>query len=163
MEGLGQWFEQVDRRVVAWFQRHSVPALRVALGIVFVWFGGLKVAGVSPVADLVATTVAWLPAGWFVPFLGVWEVTIGVGLLFRLFLRLTLLLLAAQLAGTFLVLLVRPDLAFAGSPLLLTLIGEFVVKNLVLLAAGMVLASTVRDEDETCLATGVRGSGARRR
>jgi len=81
----------------------------------------------------------------YVPFLGVWEVAVGLGLLVGVALRLVLLLFWLQLAGTFLVLVVRPDIAFqAGNPFLLTTEGEFVVKNLVLIAGGLVVGSTVR-------------------
>ena len=60
-----------------------------------------------------------------------------------------LALFAAQMAGTFLVLVVQPDVAFTdGNPLLLTVEGEFVIKNLVLLSAGMVIGATVRRRSE---------------
>jgi uncharacterized membrane protein YkgB len=59
--------------------------------------------------------------------------------------RLVLLLLVAQLIGTFLVLIVRPDIAFDnGNPLLLTTEGEFIVKNLVLISAALTVGSQVR-------------------
>lgn len=142
---LAQTLDRIDAANVAWMQRHGVTLLRLALAIVFLWFGALKVLGVSPVEDLVAATVYWVSPEWFVPFLGLWEMAIGLGLLFSVALRATLLLLALQLAGTFLVLLVRPDAAFVGgNPFLLTVEGEFVVKNLVLLAAGVVIGGTVR-------------------
>lgn len=126
-------------------ENYGGPLLRVSLGIVFIWFGVLKVAGCSPVYDLVAHTVYWVSPERFIPFLGVWEVVVGLGLLFAIALRLTLFLFWLQLAGTFLVLVLRPDIAFQhGNPLLLTTEGEFVVKNLVLIAAGLVVGGTVR-------------------
>lgn len=141
-------YDRVDRAIVGFLQEHGLTLLRWALGSVFVWFGALKVIDRSPVADLVADTVYWLPSDFFVPFLGVWEVVIGVGLLLGIAMRLVLLLFFLQMAGTFLVLILRPDDAFQnGNPLLLTTLGEFVVKNLVLIAAGLVLGSTVRRKD----------------
>jgi len=106
----------------------------------------LKIVGVSPVRDLVAHTVYWVSPEFFVPFLGVWEVAVGLGLLFAVAMRLTLLLFWLQLAGTFLVLVLRPDIAFqqGTNPLLLTTEGEFVIKNLVLISAGLVVGGTVR-------------------
>lgn len=116
----------------------------MSLGIVFIWFGGLKVLDVSPVSDLVADTVYWVDADWFVPVLGLVEIAIGVGLALGSALRLVLLGLVGQMVGTFLVFLVLPDVAFQdGNPLQLTVEGEFVVKNLVLLTAGLVVGSTV--------------------
>ena len=130
--------------MIAFMTAHGTRLLRVALSITFIWFGALKIAGRSPVADLVAQTVYWLPPAFFVRFLGWWELIIGLGLLSVVLLRLTLLLFWAQMAGTFLVLVLRPELAFqSGNPLLLTVTGEFVIKNLVLIAAGLVIGSTV--------------------
>jgi len=130
--------------MVAFMATHSIRVLRVSLAVVFIWFGFLKVIGASPVAELVARTVYWVPPERFVPFLGAWEMVIGVGLLFAVALRLTLFLFWLQLAGTFLVLILRPDVAFQqGHPLLLTTEGEFVIKNLVLISAGLVVGGTV--------------------
>jgi uncharacterized membrane protein YphA (DoxX/SURF4 family) len=135
----------VDDRVVRFMSANGLTLLRLALGLVFIWFGALKIVGQSPVGDLVADTVYWLPADPFVRFLGIWEVTIGAGLLLGIALRLVLLLFFLQMAGTFLVLVTQPGEAFDGRNLfLLTTEGEFVIKNLVLITAGLVLGSTVR-------------------
>jgi len=136
--------DALDRRLVRFMAAYGPFLLRLALGLVFVWFGALKVADRSPVAQLVAETVYWVPEGFFVRFLGVWEVTIGLGLLLGIAMRLTLLLFFLQMVGTFLVLVVQPDTAFQdGNPLLLTTEGEFVIKNLILISAGLVIGSRV--------------------
>jgi len=138
--------ERTDRRVRSWLGRMGVPALRISLGVVFVWFGLLKVLDVSPVSDLVARTVYWLDRDLVVPTLGVVEVTVGALLILGRLLRVALLLFALQMLGTALVFVVLPEVAFQeGNPLLLTVEGEFVVKNLVLLAAGLVVGSRVRE------------------
>jgi uncharacterized membrane protein YkgB len=142
--GVGA-LDRIDRRVVGFLSRWSIPFLRVALGVVFVWFGALKLWRISPVAELVARTVYWVDPDWFVPALGVVEVIIGLGLLFGIGLRLILLVFAGQMIGTALVFVVLPEVAFQrGNPFLLTVEGEFVVKNIVLIAAGMVVGATVR-------------------
>jgi uncharacterized membrane protein YkgB len=146
--------DQVDRTISAFLRRWSIPALRVSLGIVFVWFGALKVLDVTPVADLVASTVYWFDPEWVVPVLGVLEIIVGIGLLFRIALRPVLALFAIQMVGTFLVLALLPEVSFdGGNPLLLTVEGEFVVKNLVLLSAGMVVGATVRRSDTRTVRT----------
>ena len=146
-------FDRFDRMVVAALQRWSVPLLRISLGIVFLWFGALKVFGVTPVSDLVAATVYWVDPDWFVPFLGVVEMLVGAGLILRRAMRTILAVFLAQMAGTFLVLILLPDVAFLdGNPLKLTVEGEFVVKNLVLLSAGLVVGSMVRRDRETLVA-----------
>lgn len=154
---MDEWFRRFDRQILSFLRRWSVPLLRISLGIVFLWFGGLKVFDVTPVSDLVARTVYWVDPGWFVPLLGWGEIVIGLGLVLGKGLRMVLLLFVVQMAGTFLVLVVQPEVAFQdGNPLLLTVEGEFVVKNLVLLAAGLVVGSTVRLSAARPVAAGQR-------
>lgn len=132
----------VDQGIIGWLRRNSFSLIRISLAIVLIWFGALKVAGVSPVEELVSSVVYWVDPSWFVPVLGVFEILVGVGLLLAKAMRLVLLLFALQMVGTFIVLIIRPDLAFQnGNPLLLTTEGEFVVKNLVLLSAGMAVGA----------------------
>ncbi|MGQ0572485.1 MAG: DoxX family membrane protein, partial [Armatimonadota bacterium] len=96
---------------------YGILLLRVALAITFIWFGALKIIGRSPVADLVAATVYWVKPEVFIPLLGVWEVVVGAGLIARVAVRLVLLLFWLQMAGTFLVLIAHPELAFqSGNP-----------------------------------------------
>ena len=145
---------EVDRAVSAFLRRWSVPTLRVSLAVVFIWFGALKVLDVTPVGDLVARTVYWFDPDWVVPILGLFEIIVGLGLLFKVALRAVLGLFLLQMVGTFLVLVILPEVAFDnGNPLLLTVEGEFVVKNLVLLAAGMVVGATVRSGSAFALRT----------
>ncbi len=140
----------LDDTISRFLQRWSITLLRLSVGVVFIWFGALKVFDVTPVADLVADTVYWVDPDWFVPLLGAFEIVVGVGLISGRALRVVLGLFTLQMAGTFLVLVVQPDVTFQdGNPLLLTVEGEFVVKNLVLLAAGMVVGATVRRRDAT--------------
>ena len=135
----------VDNKILAFLERHSLTLLRVSLGIVFVWFGALKVFGATPVTELVSSVVYWVDPDWFVPVLGVFELIVGLGLIFGTGMRIVLLLFLAQMAGTFLVLIIRPEIAFqGGNPLLLTTEGEFVVKNLVLISAGLAVGSGLR-------------------
>jgi putative oxidoreductase len=138
-------FDGVDDRIRKALDTVGITALRVSVGLVFVWFGLLKIFDVSPVSDLVAQTVYWFDPDVVVPALGVLEVAVGTLLLLGKWLRTALALFAAQMLGTFLVFIVLPEVAFRdGNPLLLTVEGEFVVKNLVLLAAGMVVGARVR-------------------
>ena len=142
---LRSLWERLDQGMIRFMSGYGSRILRVCLGVLFVWFGWLKIIGKSPVAELVARTVYWVPSAFFVPFLGAWEMVVGIGLLFAVALRLTLFLFWLQMAGTFLVLVVKPDIAFqGGNPLFLTTEGEFVVKNLILIAAGLVVGGTVQ-------------------
>jgi uncharacterized membrane protein YkgB len=115
--------------------------LRLSLSLVYLWFGTLKLVGVSPVANMVAQTAEPLPKKLSVPLMGFVECLIGLGLLSRTTLRPSLLLLAAQLLGTFLTPIRRPERIFQNSnPFRLTKEGEFLLKNFILLAAARTLA-----------------------
>ncbi|ELY43838.1 DoxX family protein [Natronorubrum sulfidifaciens] len=138
--------EAVDRAIADWMGRWGLPTLRIALGIVFIWFGGLKVFGVSPAAELVAATVYVVPPELFVPILGIWEVLIGICLLYRPLVRLGILLLFLQMPGTFLPLVLLPEVTFTTIPYGLTVEGQYIVKNLVIIGAALVVGSTVREE-----------------
>ena len=122
----------------------AAVALRLSLGLIFVWFGALKLAGDSPVAALVSATLPWGNPDVVVPLLGAVEVGLGIGLLVGRATRLLLLALAMHLAGTFLTFLMAPGLTIQnGNPMLLTADGEFVLKNAVLISAAVLLACTL--------------------
>ena len=130
------------RTTIRMFERASFPMLRVSLGVVFIWFGALKFSAATPVGELVANTLPFLPKAIVVPALGGVEVVLGLGLLIGRWLGFIALIMMGHLAGTFLVLVVEPDVAFQnGNPFMLTMTGEFVVKNVVLITAGLVLAT----------------------
>lgn len=134
--------ERLDQRLRPLLARIGVPLLRISLGVVFLWFGLLKIFDVSPVSGLVANTIYWFDPDVVVPALGVFEVFVGACLVAGRLMRIALPLLVLQMAGTFMVLVLLPDVAFRdGNPFLLTVEGEFVVKNLVLLSSALVIGS----------------------
>ncbi len=141
---LLEWFDWVDARIAGWMRYYGRPLLRYSLGIVFIWFGLLKPLGVSPAEPLVRNTVYLVDPDWFVVFLGWWEVAIGVGLIVRPLVRLAILLLFLQMPGTFLPLVVLPEVCFEVFPWALTTEGQYIVKNLVLISAALVIGGTVR-------------------
>lgn len=146
---LWQRVTALDRKIVQFLSQYSILFLRLALALTFIWFGVLKVIGASPVAQLVADTIPWFAPTVVVPIIGAWEIFVGIGLLTRFALRITLFFFFLQMAGTFLVLITQPQLAFQnGNPFLLTTIGEFVIKNFVLVSAGLVIGATVRRRNE---------------
>jgi uncharacterized membrane protein YkgB len=123
--------------------RHGMLMLRTALGIVFMWFGALKVIGASPVGEIVARTLFVLPARPTMLALGIAEMAIGISFLTGRLVKAALVVFLVQMSGTFLTLVLLPDLTFQhGNPLLLSTVGEFVIKNLVLITAGIALAGS---------------------
>ncbi len=138
--------DHIDKAITLWLKHHGVNYLRYSLALIFIWLGILKPLGLSPASELVAKTVYWFSPTWFVAFLGWWEVLIGVCFLFKPLLRFAIGLMALQMAGTFLPLILLPDIVYGPIPVLtLTLEGQYIIKNLVLIAAAMVVGSTVRD------------------
>ena len=137
---LQHGFKHFDDFLIAFMRRYGVTLLRTTLGVVFIWFGALKVFGVSPVVDLLRETYSFLPQEPLVLILGLVEIVVGACLIFKFFLRGALAFLWIQMAGTFFTFFLNPPLFFShGNILLLTQTGEFVVKNLVFVASGIVI------------------------
>ena len=133
--------KRFDIKLITFLNTVSLPALRISLGVIFIWFGLLKVFGDSPANDLITKTVYWFNPDVFIPILGLWEAAIGICLLFPFFNRLGLFLLALQMPGTFLPLILLPEVCFISFPFNLTLEGQYIVKNLVLIGAAMVVGA----------------------
>jgi uncharacterized membrane protein YkgB len=95
----------------------------------------------SPAYDLVAATVYWLTPEIIVPLLGLWEVAIGVAFLIPALTRIGIVLLAFQMPGTFLPLVLLPEICFEVFPFGLTLEGQYIIKNLIIIGSALVIAS----------------------
>ena len=148
-------FDDLDRRITSWMGKHGITLLRWSIGLVFIWFGALKLLpGLSPADEIATETTRVLTFGLLsddfarLALAGL-ELTIGFGLMTGRFLRLTLALLFAQMAGTLTPLIIFPDRIWTEFPFVLTLEGQYILKNFVLISAGFVIGSTVRDEAPT--------------
>lgn len=150
MAKLYHLFDQLDVRITALMARYGIVLLRLGLGVVFIWFGALKfLPGLSPAQDLATRTIDVLsfglvPAAVSIPLLASWECIIGLGLLSGRFLRVTILLLLLQMLGTITPLFLFPREAFLLVPLAPTLEGQYIIKNIVLVSAALVIGATVR-------------------
>ena len=152
-ENMSNWyklFTSFDIRLANWMARYGVAILRVTLGIVFFWFGVLKFfPGLSPAQDLAIRTIHILtfdliPGNITIILLATWECLIGIGLIFNLFMRATLFLLWLQMLGTITPIFFFPFEIFTHIPYVPTLEGQYIIKNLVLISAGLVIGATVR-------------------
>jgi uncharacterized membrane protein YkgB len=140
-----RWLQPLDRHLTAWMDRHGVLLLRVAVGLVFVWFGALKlIPGASPATGLIVSTYPFLPERLFVASVGCWEVVIGLGFVTGRLLRVTVALMYLQMLGAMSPVALNPAAVFVQPPFVLTLEGQYIVKNLVLLAAAIVIGARVR-------------------
>lgn len=150
MERLTNLYHRADEQIVAWMSSNGTVWLRVSIGIIFVWFGVLKFfPGLSPAEDLAINTIRIVTLGLIPDHLIIYglatlETLIGLGLIVHAWLRFTLLLLFMQMAGTFLPILFFPEDVFTRFPYALTLEGQYIIKNLIIVSAGIVIGSTVR-------------------
>jgi len=150
MQNVNATFSKVDLTLTRWMARNGIVLLRVSLGIVFFWFGVLKFfPGLSPAQDLAARTIdmmtfGLMPPSVSLPVLAAWECLIGLGFISGKFMRATLLLLVMQMAGTLTPLFFFPTETFTQVPIAPTLEGQYIIKNMVLIAAGLVIGATVR-------------------
>jgi uncharacterized membrane protein YphA (DoxX/SURF4 family) len=119
------------------------------MGIIFVWFGSLKlVPGLSPADGLIRASMSFLPLEYFMPFLALWEITIGIGFLIGYGMRVTIFRLFLQMIGTLAPLVLTPQLVWTVFPLGLTLEGQYIIKNVVLMSAAVAVGASVRGSRE---------------
>jgi uncharacterized membrane protein YphA (DoxX/SURF4 family) len=147
---LSRRFERLDLFLTSRMGAIGIPALRISLGIIFLWFGILKFfPGMSSAEALAINTTRILTFGIISDTAALWaiaavESTIGLGLIFGTFLRFVLLLLWAQMLGTLSPLVLFPTETFKIFPLVPTLEGQYIIKNLILISAAIVIGATVR-------------------
>ncbi len=120
--------------------------VRIPLFIIFFWFGFLKIIDLSPAQQFVQDTVYWMPflsaADWTV-VIGIWEVFIAVFFLFKRTTFIAMILLMIQMTGTFLPLVILPEVTFQNSnPLLPTLEGQYIIKNIIIITAALIIGRT---------------------
>ena len=153
---VSEQFTAVDIRITGWLARHGITVLRIGLGAVFLWFGVLKfMPGVSAAEDLAGRTIEILTFGLIDPsasriMLACWESVIGLGLITGYQLRATLLLLVMQMLGTLTPLVLFPAETFTHLPYAPTLEGQYILKNVVLIGAGLVIGATARGGHLVC-------------
>lgn len=122
------------------YENILVTVLRLTLSIIFIWFGTLKVLGYNPVFDLVTNSLLpMLAAGWGLTALGIMEIFIGLMLLSNRALFFTHIILLVHLLGTFSTFVFGWDIVFSPHFPILSLSGEFVIKNITLVIAGLVV------------------------
>ena len=157
---IESYYQALDQRVTGWMARNGLLLLRLSLGVIFFWFGFLKFfPGTSSAESIAAQTIEVLTFGLLSPrlsvvLLAIWECAIGLGLLIGVGLRVTLFLLFTQMMGTITPLFFFPAETFLLAPWVPTLEGQYIIKNLVLISAGIVLGATVRGGKLTVEPTG---------
>lgn len=122
----------------------SMPFARFALFVVFFWFGLLKILGTSPanpmVADLMHTTLPFMTWETFIIFFSIYEMIIGIAFLLPRAERVAIALLIPHMIMTALPLIFLPEMTWQGF-LTPTLEGQYIIKNLVIVAVAMGIAA----------------------
>ena len=140
-------YDELDIFITKFMSKWGITFLRYSLGLIYIWFGILKPFGLSPAQELVENTVYWFDnPKTFVPILGWWEVVIGLTMCIKPLIRVSIFLLFIQMPGTFLPLILLPEVCFNNFPFGLTLEGQYIVKNLIIISAALVVGSTVRNK-----------------
>ena len=114
---------------------HSNLILRLCIGFVYIWFGLLKAFNTGPIDDLVDQTIQFIHLPNFSMYLGFWELLIGLCFLFRKSIFIGIGLFFLQIPGTFLPLVLFPEVCFIHFPFILSLEGQYIFKNLILIGA----------------------------
>lgn len=145
-------FIKIDQNIARWMKYWSIPAIRISFGIIFIWFGILKPFNVSSAESLLKATVVWLPFGtpdfWLI-VIGLWEVAIGVTFLFSRTTKIAIALLFLQMFGTFMPLFLLPEVTFQnGNILAPSLEGQYIIKNVMIISAALVLGGRFYKEKE---------------
>ena len=138
-------YNELDIFITKFMSKWGITFLRYSLGLIYIWFGILKPFGLSPAQELIENTVYWFDnPKTFVPILGWWEVVIGLTMCIKPLIRVSIFLLFIQMPGTFLPLILLPEVCFNNFPFGLTLEGQYIIKNLIIISAALVVGSTVR-------------------
>jgi len=148
MRNLATHVDRFDRAVARWMGRIGHPAHRLTLGAFFLWMGLLKIFGHTTGSSLLAHTVYWGSPEEVVKILGAWEALIGLFLIVRPMVRVAILLLAIRLPATMLALFLKPDVCFDQIPFVPTPEGQYILKDMMLFAAAMVVGADVRGHAE---------------
>lgn len=147
---MKQLLNKIDNQIATFMNDYGILLLRISVGIVFIWFGFLKFfPNLSPAQGIAIDTINKLTLGLIqnnvaIIILATWETLIGIGLITGKYLRVTLFLLFSQMLGTMTPLLLFPAVTFTQFPYAPTLEGQYIIKNLVLISAGLVVGATVR-------------------
>lgn len=139
--------ENFDLRLIRLSKDFFIPITRFGLFVVFFWFGLLKVIGLSPASGLVQKlfeqTIPFMDFGTFLVLFGIFECLIGILFLVRGAERVVIPLLFIHMITTFGPLVLLPQESWSGF-MVPTLAGQYIIKNLVLIAAAIGIAANVR-------------------
>jgi uncharacterized membrane protein YkgB len=129
----------MEEQLIGTARRISGPFLRISLAVVLAWIGLLKFVDPSPVLGLLQASMPFLAFNAFVYLLGAVEITVAIMLLGRIMLPYAGVVVVALFAGTLTILLITPSVTNIPT---LSLVGQFLLKDLGLMAAAVQIIAT---------------------
>jgi uncharacterized membrane protein YkgB len=135
--------------------------LRISVGVIYLWFGALKLfPGFSPAESLAIETIHKLTFGLIdaaleIKLLATWECILGASLIIGKWMKPTLLLFFVHMICTFAPLFFFPDQTFRYLPYGLSLVGQYIIKNIVIVSAGLVLWQSEKEKSKRFVASTV--------
>ena len=139
-------FENIDKKIFEAFYKLGHNVHRVSLGLVFIWFGLLKPFGAKTTTSLLAHTIYFFPPEIILPLLGWWEVAIGLTLIFKPLVKYSIVLQFIRIPGTILAFIIHPEVCFIHMPFVPSPEGQYLIKDIIILFAGIAIAGTVYKE-----------------
>ena len=129
----------------------TIELIRISLGIIFLWYGILKFfPNLSPAEVLATKTIDILFFGMIsealsIKLLAMWEVLIGLGFLFGVYTRFIVTIFLTHMVLTFTPLFILPELSFTHAPYAFTLVGQYIVKNIIFILAGILIYQNTKE------------------
>ena len=136
--------KKIDPHIINCFRKYEIILARLAIFVVYFWFGFLKIIGFSPATPLVQAlfekTIDFMPFSTFYILFAIFEVVIGTLFLIRGLERVAILMLGLHLITTAMPLVLLPQIAWQGF-MIPTLEGQYMIKNVLILACAVVIGS----------------------
>lgn len=132
-------------KVNNWLTQNAMNLLRISIGVIYVWFGALKYfPNLSPADQLAKDTIhlitfGLIPSGVSIILLAIWETALGFVLIVGVWKRAVFYILLLHMVCTFVPLFFFADVSFTALPYAFTLVGQYIMKNLIIIAAALVL------------------------
>lgn len=141
---------KLENTILNWMAINGIILLRISIGIIFLWFGFQKFfPGISSAEDIATRTIDVISLGlvkspYSMPILATWETLIGLGFLTGKFMRASVILMFLQMAGTLFPLVVFPGETFHLPPVVPSLEGQYILKNIIIITGSMVILAHSR-------------------
>lgn len=125
--------------------QNTIKLMRLSLGIIFIWYGMLKFfPTLSPAEDLAIKTIDimffhLIDGSLSIKLLAILEVAIGIGFLSGYYTKLVTIIFLGHMLCTFAPLFILPELSFTHAPYAFTLVGQYIVKNIVFILVGVMI------------------------